>query len=604
MYNDHTNPYIEKCQIFHFKILCIKIRVKNPGLFTLIPFGDGLHLNFGSYFKSNPAKSFTILFLALGTCLMTNSDPRKQKPYSTKSPQETWDYIIIGSGMGGMTCGALLTKLGKKVLILEQHYVPGGFTHTFRRTKWHWDVGVHAVGEVTSHSMVGRLLGKLTNENLRWASLGEVYDEFHFPGNFRIDFPNHPDKFRANLEAAFPDEKEAIGKYLRYVKQVAGTMKKYYLCRTLPYRMGVSAEKIWAKDARRFLLNRTNDVLDQLTTNEKLKTVIASQWGYYGSPPADSSFAIQALVAKHFSHGGYYPEGGSKKIADELLSTIATGGGWTRIRASVDEVLFVGKKAVGVRLEKGEKIFAKNVISAIGAIETIDHLLPEPEKKKTWAREIKKLKPSPCHVCLYLGFKGDIRKAGASAANKWFWETWDSNFQSWDIKDPGAPAPVLYTSFPSLKDPLHQPGEEQLHTGEAVTFVPYEDFQKWQGSKVMKRGEEYSDLKEQLTQRLLSQLLKYMPGLEPMIAHVELSTPLSCETYTKAAAGAIYGITPTPKRFQNPWLRPRTPLKNFYLSGSDVATVGVVGAMVGGVLTAVAAEPWKAIGYIKKSAKK
>src|SRR5262245_34962110 len=97
-----------------------------------------------------------------------------QKNYSIHSPEQKWDYIVIGSGMGGMTSAALLSKLGKKVLILEQQYVPGGFTHTFRRHRWEWDVGVHAVGEVTQHTLLGRLLSKLTDDNLQWATLGKI----------------------------------------------------------------------------------------------------------------------------------------------------------------------------------------------------------------------------------------------------------------------------------------------------------------------------------------------------------------------------------------------------------------------------------------------
>ncbi|MEO1270145.1 MAG: NAD(P)-binding protein, partial [Myxococcota bacterium] len=88
---------------------------------------------------------------------------------------------MIGSGMGGMTAAAMLAKLGQRVLVLEQHYVPGGFTHCFKRRKYHWDVGVHAVGEVTEHSMIGRLLARLTDGRLKWASLGGVYDEFYDP---------------------------------------------------------------------------------------------------------------------------------------------------------------------------------------------------------------------------------------------------------------------------------------------------------------------------------------------------------------------------------------------------------------------------------------
>ncbi len=126
------------------------------------------------------------------------SSANAARPYSTHSPAGPWDYVVIGSGMGGMTTAALLAKAGRRVLVLEQHYVPGGFTHTFKRKRWQWDVGVHAIGEVDRRAMVGRILAALTDERLDWASLGDVYDEFYYP-DFRIDFP---DSRRACADAA------------------------------------------------------------------------------------------------------------------------------------------------------------------------------------------------------------------------------------------------------------------------------------------------------------------------------------------------------------------------------------------------------------------
>ncbi len=498
-----------------------------------------------------------------------------------------------------MTTAALLSKIGRRVLVLEQHYVPGGFTHTFKRKRWSWDVGVHAVGEVDRRAVVGRLLSKLTDDRLTWSSLGGVYDEFHFP-DLRIDFPDSRNGFRENLVSAFPNEGRAIDAYFSRIREVASVMRSYYLSRVSPPAWAPLVDPLLAGRANKHLTQRTADAMREITSNDRLSSVLTAQWGYYGAPPDRSSFAIQALVARHFLHGAYYPDGGSASIANGLSKTVEAAGGWTRIHAPVKEILVEDGRAKGVVLESGEEIRSRRVVSAAGALSTVNRLLPERERGAKWARSISQLAPSPCHVCLYVGFKGDIRKAGATAANKWFYETWSRDGVSWDVGREDE-APVLYTSFPSLKDPHHDPGPEELHTGEIVTFVPYDSFARWQDGRWRKRGEDYEALKKRLADQLLAQLLKHMPELGPMVAFAELSTPLSTEHFTRAPSGAIYGLEPTVERFQNRWLRPRTPIADLFLSGSDVATVGVIGAMMGGVLSALAAEPFPVMTYLRRA---
>jgi len=370
------------------------------------------------------------------------------------------------------------------------------------------------------------------------------------------------------------------------VQQAGKSAKVHFFCRNMAKWAETLATPFLKGKLNNWIKITTKEVLDELTSNEKLKAVLAGQWGYYGSPPSRSSFFIHAITIRHFWEGAYYPEGTSKTLADNILNIVHEKGGDVRLRTAVEKVLTEGGKVVGVRTAKGENIYAPLVISAAGAKATVERLLPETEEQKKWATNIKKLPQSPCHLCVYLGFEGDIKKAGATASNQWFFNSWDQEKTLWDFKNKGEEPHILYVSFPSLKDPAHDAGDSNYHTGEVVTFVDWDYFLKWEETKQGRRGEDYKDLKEELTKRILDHLKTHLPELMKLCTYVELSTPLSTDHFCSSPRGAIYGLEPTPERFNCKDLRPQTPLKNFYLTGADVGTLGVVGALMGGVLTA------------------
>jgi all-trans-retinol 13,14-reductase len=498
--------------------------------------------------------------------------------------------------MGGMSAAAILSLLGKRVLVLEQHVIPGGFTHMFKRPGYRWDVGVHIIGEMSERSFLGRLLSTLTGGRLDWEPVGDIYDEFHFPDGFTIQFPSSYHAFRETLLDYFPEEADGIDGYFRATRAAARAGGQLLQSRALPPLVPPGRKRA-SEAAAPHLEATTAEVLDELIDDPRLKAVLTAQWGYYGDPPSRSSFLMHALVVQHFMNGAYYPVGGASSIAEGMLQVVADAGGWTAVRRSVDEIVVRNGRAVGVRLDDGTEISAKRVVSAAGAALT-SRLLDAglPEVSAVSFREM-----GPAHVSLYLGFKGDLATRGGERYCQWWYRTWDHDEAQWDVhpNHRAEPAPVLFCSFPSLKDPNHDAGPDQRHTGEAITFVPWSSFEPWSATTRRTRPEEYSTFKEHLQEVLLEQYLGHYPDLRDIIDHVEMSSPISTSYYAASHEGSIYGLATPPARFADLSLLPKTSVKGLFLGGVDVATPGVAGALNGGMMAALAAEPLRATRFVQ-----
>jgi all-trans-retinol 13,14-reductase len=275
-----------------------------------------------------------------------------------------------------------------------------------------------------------------------------------------------------------------------------------------------------------------------------------------------------------------------------MLRTVSDAGGWTAIRTEVAEILLENGAAAGVKLADGSEVLADRVVSAAGAPLTARLLGEEPPDS---------LPAGPAHVSLYLGFEGDVASAGGARYSQWFYETWDMERDIWNVRagEPVTRADVLYCSFPSLKDPSHDPGPQNRQTGEIITFVPWESFEPWLGTKWKKRGTEYDEFKENISEALLAQYLEHYPDLAPMVQFTELSTPLSTNHFARSHRGSIYGLASVPDRFTNSDLEPKTSVKNLYMAGVDVMAPGIAGAIGGGALAVAAAEPVSAMRYLR-----
>ncbi len=507
--------------------------------------------------------------------------------YRSDRAQGPFDAIVIGSGIGGLGVAALLAKAGKAVLVLERHYVAGGFTHTFKRKNYEWDVGVHYVGEVERKgAFLRRVFDDITAGALQWNPLGEVYDRAIFPDQ-TYEFVVGLENLQRRLIDYFPQERAAIEGYLALVIQATRSARGFFTERAMPPWMGRLAAPFLGRTFQKFSDQTTWEVLAKLTKNEKLIGVLTTQYGDYGLPPKQSSFVIHAMVVKHYFEGGCYPVGGSASFVNTIAPVIEQAGGRILVHAEVEKILVANDQALGVRLKNGEELRAPLVISDAGVINTYGKLLdPKVIERHRLLPKVTQVHPSSAHICLYLGLKKTARELGLGKANYWIFPGYDHDANLVRYReDPSGPLPVTYLSFPSAKDPdwdSHHPGTATM---EAIGFAPYGWFQKWAQSPWQKRGGDYEACKANLTERLFEQIDRHLPQIRGAVDHAELSTPLSTQHFANYAQGEIYGLDHTPQRFRQSWLRPHTPIKNLFLTGQDIVTDGIAGALLASVLT-------------------
>ena len=502
---------------------------------------------------------------------------------------DRYDALVIGSGIGGLTTAALLSELGHRVCVLEQHYTAGGYTHSYERNGYEWDVGVHYIGDVGVATRTRKMFDFLTDGKLEWAPMDEEYDRFYI-GDRVFNARAGKQAFRDNLVRQFPDEAPAIDAYMERLAEVGGALSMFGMGRAMrPWLRSVAAPYLQWKTPD-FMYHKTWDVLSGLTDNHDLIAVICGQWGDMGVPPKQSAFMVHAMIARHYLYGGYYPVGGSWRIADYILPKIRAAGGEVFTYANVAGIRVESGRVAGVTMADGHDIDCQVVVSSAGVDNTFNRLLAQDVVKRYgYDQALGSVRPSVGHLCLYIGLRDTADNLGLPKTNFWIYPHNDFDRALEDfVESSDAPFPVVYVSFPSAKDPDYLNRHPGTATIEIVAPAPYGLFEQWKGSTWGKRGADYEALKAELSERLLRHLYDKLPSLEGKVDYHELSTPLSTEWFSAYRHGELYGLDHTPERLRQDWLTPRTRVDGLWLTGQDILTCGVTGAMMAGMLTVTA----------------
>ncbi|MCB9658592.1 MAG: NAD(P)/FAD-dependent oxidoreductase [Sandaracinaceae bacterium] len=487
--------------------------------------------------------------------------------------------VVIGTGAGGLTATAALARAGFEVVALERAKQLGGFLNPFARRHYHFDPGVHYVGQAAPGEGLHRVLRRvgLDAQALFCPMDPDGFDVLRFP-DFELRIPVGLDRFRDRIVSLFPADQREIDAFVAKLASLHALINGHG--RDLARLRGLPIAALWY--TRTF-----GELLAQSFTNPKVRAVFAAQCGDYGLPPSKAPAILGVAVFLHFIDGSYFPRGGSGSLRDALVDEGRAHGAVYRRRAEVTRILTHGRRVTGVLLSDGERLDADVVVSAVDPKLTYGRFLPSSVLPSGMRRKVQKTRPSVGSICLFLGLERDLRQHGMGAFNVWDYPTWDIEQAFGPALEGRLPDDYAFFLSPnSLKDDTGEMAPAGCSTLEVVTLAPFAPFAAWADSKSMKRPEEYETFKEQVGDQLLAAVERRWPGLVGDVAVKDVSTPVTNIHFAGAVDGAIYGPAAVPEQFALRAFKPKGPLEGLYHAGAGVMGPGVVPCLASGVVAA------------------
>lgn len=467
--------------------------------------------------------------------------------------------------MGGLACGAILSREGFDICVLEQNRTIGGCLQSFYRQGRILDTGMHFVGSLSEGQIMRQYFKYFGIEKrLKLKKLDEeAFDVVSFREGGEYKLASGYERFARTLIDCFPDDGRAIDEYCGILRKIGSQISPELL------RDG----KLFS-DSSVYMCMSAYDEIVRIIKNPLLQNVLTGN-NLYHKNKSKTSLYEHCIINHSNIEGAYRFVGGSQQIADALTEAIKENGGEIIPSARVTKIHLEENRIQYVCVNDNGRFFAKSVISSIHPVHTFSLLDNNTVIKKAFFTRLKSLENSYGIFTTYLVMKPKTFKY--INRNYYLYNTADVWAERVNYKNHNM-ASVLMSM---------QPVENSIYCDVVTLMMPVygDEFRKWEQTVTGCRGDGYDEYKQELAEVMIDFASRWFPELKSCIAHVFTASPLTYRDYTSTPNGSAYGII---KDYHNPiisHLPVRTRIPNLFLTGQNLNVHGCLGVSITAALT-------------------